>query len=207
LINSKIMKVFAIAVFYKSEPNAILLNGSFDLQSFSFFQRNSVRQFMVFTGKLIIDRSPIPNRTTVKEQGYLCHVYIRADCLSGLVVTDEEYPSRVAHNLLSKVLEDFSAKVPPAVWKVDREPEHIDYNGLDSFLARYQDPRTADAMTRVQEELDETKIILHNTIQAVLERGEKLDDLVERSEEFYNTLTINWVWYGIVKKVQRLVQV
>ncbi|KRZ45537.1 Synaptobrevin -like protein YKT6, partial [Trichinella pseudospiralis] len=159
-----------------------LLNGSFDLQSFSFFQRNSVRQFMVFTGKLIIDRSPIPNRTTVKEQGYLCHVYIRADCLSGLVVTDEEYPSRVAHNLLSKVLEDFSAKVPPSVWKVDREPEHIDYNGLDSFLARYQDPKTADAMTRVQEELDETKIILHNTIQAVLERGEKLDDLVERSE-------------------------
>jgi Synaptobrevin/VAMP-like protein len=37
-------------------------------------------------------------------------------------------------------------------------------------------------MTKIQEELDETKIILHNTIEAVLQRGEKLDDLVSKSE-------------------------
>jgi synaptobrevin homolog YKT6 len=35
---------------------------------------------------------------------------------------------------------------------------------------------------RVQAELDETKIILHKTIESVLERGEKLDNLVERSD-------------------------
>jgi len=35
---------------------------------------------------------------------------------------------------------------------------------------------------RVQAELDETKIILHKTIESVLERGEKLDNLVQRSD-------------------------
>ena len=35
---------------------------------------------------------------------------------------------------------------------------------------------------KVQAELDETKIILHKTIESVLERGEKLDNLVDRSE-------------------------
>jgi hypothetical protein len=35
---------------------------------------------------------------------------------------------------------------------------------------------------RVQAELDETKIVLHKTIESVLERGEKLDSLVERSD-------------------------
>ena len=35
---------------------------------------------------------------------------------------------------------------------------------------------------RVQVELDETKIVLHKTIESVLERGEKLDSLVERSD-------------------------
>ena len=35
---------------------------------------------------------------------------------------------------------------------------------------------------KVQAELDETKIILHKTIESVLERGEKLDNLVERSD-------------------------
>jgi synaptobrevin family protein YKT6 len=45
-----------------------------------------------------------------------------------------------------------------------------------------QDPTKADAMSRVQEEIDQTKIVMHNTIAAVLDRGEKLDDLVEKSE-------------------------
>lgn len=34
---------------------------------------------------------------------------------------------------------------------------------------------------RVQQELDETKVVMHKTIESVLERGEKLDNLVERS--------------------------
>ena len=50
------------------------------------------------------------------------------------------------------------------------------------MLAKYQKPEEADPMTKVQNELDETKIILHNTIAAVLDRGEKLDDLVFKSE-------------------------
>jgi hypothetical protein len=35
---------------------------------------------------------------------------------------------------------------------------------------------------KVQAELDETKVVLHKTIESVLERGEKLDNLVERSD-------------------------
>jgi synaptobrevin family protein YKT6 len=35
---------------------------------------------------------------------------------------------------------------------------------------------------KVQAELDETKVVLHKTIESVLQRGEKLDSLVERSD-------------------------
>jgi hypothetical protein len=35
---------------------------------------------------------------------------------------------------------------------------------------------------KVQQELDETKVVLHKTIESVLQRGEKLDQLVERSD-------------------------
>ncbi|PVH70414.1 hypothetical protein DL98DRAFT_521623 [Cadophora sp. DSE1049] len=35
---------------------------------------------------------------------------------------------------------------------------------------------------RVQRELDETKIVLHKTIESVLERNVKLEDLVMKSE-------------------------
>lgn len=34
---------------------------------------------------------------------YICHVYVRSDCLTGLVIADHEYPQRVAHTLINKV--------------------------------------------------------------------------------------------------------
>lgn len=38
----------------------------------------------------------------------------------------------------------------------------------------------------LKEEVEETKVVLHNTIQSVLDRGEKLDDLVAASEGLSN---------------------
>lgn len=46
-----------------------------------------------------------------------------------------------------------------------------------------QDPAKADSLYRVQQDLDETKIILHKTIESVLHRGEKLDNLVQKSSD------------------------
>jgi hypothetical protein len=60
---------------------------------------------------------------------------------------------------------------------------------------------------RVQAELDETKIVLHKTIESVLERGEKLDSLVERSDAlsaqsrmFYKTARSK-VWNTLVMRL------
>lgn len=53
---------------------------------------------------------------------------------------------------------------------------------LDVYLKKFQNPTEADSIMRVQKELDETKVILHRTLESLLERGEKLDDLVVRSD-------------------------
>ena len=47
----------------------------------------------------------------------------------------------------------------------------------------YQDPAAADKLMRIQRDLDETKVILHKTIESVLERGQRLDDIVAKSED------------------------
>ena len=39
----------------------------------------------------------------------------------------------------------------------------------------------ADKILKIQRELDETKVVLHKTIDSVLARGEKLDNLVDKS--------------------------
>ena len=40
-----------------------------------------------------------------------------------------------------------------------------------------QNPEAADKLSKIQRDLDETKVILHKTIESVLDRGEKLDQV------------------------------
>ncbi|XP_062272718.1 synaptobrevin homolog YKT6 [Scomber scombrus] len=179
------MKLYSLSVIYKGTTKANLLKAASDLSSFSFFQRSSVQEFMTFTSALIVERTSHGTRASVKEQEYLCHVYVRNDNLSAVVIADTEYPQRVSFTLLDKVLEEFSRQVDSIDWP-SGNPDTINYKSLDIHLAKYQNPREADAMTKVQAELDETKIILHNTMESLLERGEKLDDLVAKSEHLGN---------------------
>ncbi|XP_068628245.1 synaptobrevin homolog YKT6 [Battus philenor] len=175
------VKVYALGVLYKGVNNATVLKAAYDLQSFSFFQRSSVQEFMVFVSKTIVERTQQATRQSVKEGEYMLQVYVRADNLAGILISDHEYPNRVAHTLITKILDEFTAKVPASAWATGNEST-IDFPVLPQYLAKYQNPREADALTKIQNDLDETKIILHDTIKAVLERGEKLDDLVAKSD-------------------------
>ena len=111
--------------------------------------------------------------------------------LAAVLVADSEYPQRPAFGVLTKVLETFASKIPQSYYS---NPSSIDFPDLKGFLDQYQDPSKADTIMRLQQELDDTKIILHQTIDSVLARGEKLDNLVERSnalnassKRFYRT--------------------
>ncbi|XP_014250770.1 synaptobrevin homolog YKT6 [Cimex lectularius] len=175
------MKLYALNVLFKGVNSAIWLKTSYDLRTMSYFQRSSVQEFMAFVSKTIVERTQTATRQSVKDGEYMCHVYVRGDNLAGVILSDHEYPPRVAHTLLTKVLDEFSATVPQHLWPTAVE-SGINFPQLPEYLAKYQNPKEADSMTKIQEELEETKIILHNTIGAVLERGEKLDDLVMKSE-------------------------
>ncbi|XP_046967951.1 synaptobrevin homolog YKT6 [Vanessa cardui] len=175
------VRVYALAVLYKGVNSATVLKAAYDLQSFSFFQRSSVQEFMTFISKTVVERTQPASRQSVKEGEYMLQVYVRADNLAGVLISDQEYPNRVAHTLITKFLDEFAAKVPPNNWPTANEAT-IDFPVLPQYLAKYQNPKEADALTKIQNDLDETKIILHDTIKAVLERGEKLDDLVEKSD-------------------------
>lgn len=63
---------------------------------------------------------------------------------------------------------------------------------LEQMLAQYADPTKISKPEMVQNELEQTKAILNKTIEGLLTRGEKLDDLVDKSahlsiqaKEFY----------------------
>ncbi|KAJ7126177.1 snare protein YKT6 [Mycena epipterygia] len=184
------MKIFSISVLQAPPSGAsTLLSTANDLSSFSFYQKGSVGEFMSFFSKTVAERTPQGQRQSVQENDYTAHVY------NPVIITDQEYPVRPAFSLLAKVLDEFTAQVPQASWD---SPATISFPELTAYIAKYQDPRQADAIMRVQQELDETKIILHKTIESVLQRGERLDTLVDRSNNlsaqtkmFYKTAKKN----------------
>ena len=55
------------------------------------------------------------------------------------------------------MIDDFTAKIPQSSFT---NPSSISFPEIDTYLQKYQDPRQADAIMRVQQELDETKIVL-----------------------------------------------
>ncbi|KAF8841486.1 snare protein YKT6 [Paxillus ammoniavirescens] len=175
------MKIFLLSVVLapSGSPSTVLSSAS-DVSSFSFYQRGSVSEFLTFFSRTVVDRTAQGQRQSVQENNYTAHVYNRggAEQLAAIIITDQEYPARPAFSLLTKILDEFTAKVPQSSFS---NPSAISFPDIQTFITKYQDPRQADTIMRVQQELDETKIVLHKTIESVLQRGEKLDNLVERS--------------------------
>ncbi|WWD22482.1 hypothetical protein CI109_106975 [Kwoniella shandongensis] len=204
------MKVYSLSLLSvtpTTPAQATLLGTSQDLSSFSFYQRSSVGEFMTFFTKTVAERTPANQPSSVEENNYKAHVFRTSGRQPGTVmITDLEYPYRPAFSLLTKLLDEHAtllANLPapsaaPSFGSASANafggnPSQAAAGGLPpaqkgklegtlaGYLTKYQDPKQADTIMKVQKELDETKIVLHKTIESVLERGEKLDNLVERS--------------------------
>ncbi|KAJ0710258.1 putative Longin domain, v-SNARE, coiled-coil domain-containing protein [Helianthus annuus] len=112
---------------------------------------------------------------------YKVHSYNRNGlCVVGFM--DDHYPVRSAFSVLNKVIDEYQ-KCFGDSWRTIQADSTQPWPYLNEALTKFQDPAEADKLLKIQRELDETKIILHKTIDSVLERGEKLDSLVEKSSD------------------------
>ncbi|KAI8886628.1 snare-like protein [Backusella circina FSU 941] len=177
------MKLYSILIVRKDADKAKIIASHFDLSSFGFFQRGSVQEFMNFTATTIAERTNPGQRQSVESENNVAHVYCHPQGVCGMIMSDKDYPSRVAFSLLNKIMDEFLVKFQPEVWK---KAQTLEYPELATYVTKYQDPQQADTIMKVQKELDETTAILHKTIDSVLQRGEKLDSLVDRSEALSN---------------------
>ncbi|KAK9474645.1 Longin-like domain-containing protein [Dipodascopsis tothii] len=173
------MKLYYIGILRNSQKPVVELCSAKELSSFSFFERMSVGEFMTFFSSTVAERTQPSQRQSVEEANYVAHTYVLAEGLAGVIIADKEYPLRVAYSLLNKILDQFQSQFPRAKWETGTPK--LQFMELEISLAKYQNPTQADSIMRVQQELDETKIVLHKAIESVLRRGEELDSLVQKS--------------------------
>ncbi|XP_072981138.1 VAMP-like protein YKT61 [Typha angustifolia] len=163
-----------------STDPVVLANAS-DVSHFGYFQRNAAKEFILFVGRTVAKRTAPGQRQSVQHEEYKVHSY-NQNGICAVAFMDDHYPVRSAFSLLNKVLDEYQ-KVFGESWRATQTDATQPWPYLNDALAKFQDPAEADKLLKIQRDLDETKIILHKTIDSVLERGEKLDSLVEKSSD------------------------
>ena len=179
------VKITALALYKSNGANAepTCLGAAQDVAEFGFFQRASVREMLVFISRTIAQRTPVGARQSVEQDAYIVHV-TNKNGLVAVAVMDQSYPSRSAFCVLSKMVETYEERVAPGeTWRTATEDDARGVEMLEEMLVKYQDPSAADKILKIQRELDDTKVVLHKTIDSVLARGEKLDNLVDKSTD------------------------
>lgn len=76
---------------------------------------------------------------------------------------------------------------PSSAWSKTAADGGLKIPKLVTLLGEYQDPTAVDKIAKAEVALVETKEVLSKTIDAVLARGEKLEDLVASSEKLSST--------------------
>jgi synaptobrevin family protein YKT6 len=132
-------KLTAIAVVKYNGPDKdpYILSFVADLNSFGYFQRSSVKEFLMFVSRTVSRKTGVGQRQTVQQDEYFCHAYNR-DGLVGIAFADQEYPVRAGFSVVNKVLDDFEAKQGQS-WRGATADTYTEENtDLEASLQRYQ---------------------------------------------------------------------
>ena len=70
------VKLYALTILYKGPTSATALKSAYEIDSFSYFQRGSVKEFMAFVSKTITERTQIAARQSVKEGGKIDNYFL-----------------------------------------------------------------------------------------------------------------------------------
>ncbi|KAG8639412.1 hypothetical protein MANES_14G141300v8 [Manihot esculenta] len=154
------MKITALLVL-KCNPDGsdpVILSNASDVTHFGYFQRPSVRQFIVFVGRTVAKRTPPGQRQSVQHEEYKVHSY-NSNGLCAVGFMDDAYPVRSAFSLLNQVLDEYQKNFGDS-WRTVQEDNVQAWSYLNEALTKFQDPAEADKLLKIQRELDETKIIL-----------------------------------------------
>lgn len=138
-----------LQVLRNEDKPAVELCAERDLSSYSRFTRTSVGEFMSLFSKTVAERTRPGQRQDVEEQSYTFHAFARSEGVAGIIISDQEYPALVAHQLLSKVLDEFLARYPRSAWSGTATPKECPFPALKEYITKYQDPQAADSIMKV----------------------------------------------------------
>lgn len=113
----------------------------------------------MFTCRTVFGKTPLGTRLRVEQDNKSVHCFVRSDGLGAIFVTDEDYESRVAFMYLTKLITQYDTELRQTWLDIDSDAS-IPYPQLRQDLLDYQDPAKVDNIVKIQQDLDETMVVL-----------------------------------------------
>ena len=183
------MKIISIHIFSLNGEKPIILSSAYEVSFVSMFQRSTLKQFLVFHSRLIMERAnPEQNLEVTLEKG-ICYACTNSDKIGATMICDEEYPKRVAVDLLLKILDQFNSFVYQN--KIDVKKYNTDtdlkFNYIQQIIKEWQNPNEKDNILKLQGELNEVQNIMKKNLDELLKREENLYSLMAKSKDLSAT--------------------
>ena len=194
-------RLFAIAVHYRGEAGTdqleVKCNEAALYEQYRFWERRGVREALAFSSRTVAENTGRGQRVGVLDQGYVIFCHVSEDGLGVCFVAEEDYPARVAFTACREINEGLRLGDKPAA-AGGVKPGWAEV--LSTALGKYADPYKADALVKIQKDLEDTMCVMHQNIEKILDRGAKLDELVEKSKDLS---TMSKTFYKTAKKANR----
>ena len=173
--------MFAIIVYNILHQKPLLVSEALDLTKWNIFVRNSVKEYMRFITRELASRYSSENYQIFEYQPENIDITFNAHCKSNtkycaIIITENDYKQSVAIEVLRKTLFNIEKSIHSDVIK----DINVDC-GLKELLAKYKTGE--DKIDEIQKDLDETKEVMVQNVNKLLERGEKIEDLINKSED------------------------
>jgi len=129
-------------------------------------------------------------RMSIESNPYIFH-YMIENGICYMTLTDKSYPKRLAFLFLEEISKDFESDLRSeygdewirTVETVGRPYAFIKFDRIIQKKRRdFQDPNSTSNMKKLTDDLQTIQSVMRKTIDDVLDRGNKLDDVTEMSK-------------------------
>jgi len=155
------MRLVSLKIWKCHEGQSLQLVDFENLAFLQFFKRGTAREHLTFHSRTIVNHTEPGKRQTVKLDGDVgyCHTWIHPSGLACTVVTDSEYPLRVAYTLISEAIAAFLKQYPNNEGQRQQADTNMAFPEGQAMFDKFQNPDEADKITKIEKELDEVDFL------------------------------------------------
>ncbi|VWU50358.1 SNARE protein, putative [Hepatocystis sp. ex Piliocolobus tephrosceles] len=179
------MKLLAIVLTRQSD-DVVFLCSAIDLNSYSYIKKKALKEAMLFIARTVPSRIEYNTKEIITHENNAVFAFKYPDNLCPVVIATDNYPERVAFYMINEIYTNFTHTIPMNEWSEVKQDNIINFN-LNSFLEKYMDPLTYDAIAQTNIKINESMENVRVTMDTLIRNKENLDVLVDKSKDLSTT--------------------